>query len=100
MNTEALIGWSASLVLALTVGSQVLKQWRERQCEGVSRLLFAGQSLASALFLVYAWLGGNVVFIVSNAFMLAMGVAGQAILLRNRKADNGASTSNKVPSAH
>lgn len=85
MSLDTLIGWTASLVLALTVGSQVLKQWRERQCEGVSRLLFAGQSLASLLFLVYAWRGDNAVFIVSNAFLLLMGLVGQAVLMRNRR---------------
>ena len=85
MNLETLVGWSASLLLFITVGSQVLKQIRERSCEGVSRFLFIGQLLASALFLTYAIMGGDTVFIVSNAFMLAAALVGQIVLARNRR---------------
>ena len=90
MNLESLVGWAASLLLFITVGSQVVKQYRERSCEGVSRFLFVGQLLASVLFLAYAVMGDNLVFIVSNAFMVATALLGQVILMRNRRlADAG-----------
>lgn len=85
MDLESLVGWAASLLLFITVGSQVLKQIRERSCEGVSRFLFIGQLLASALFLAYAVMGGDTVFIVSNSFMLMAALVGQVVLLRNRR---------------
>ena len=91
MDLEMLVGWSASLLLFITVGSQVVKQYRERSVEGVSRFLFVGQLMASVLFLVYAVMGDNLVFIVSNAFMVATALAGQLILLRNRRQARGAS---------
>ena len=79
------IGWSAATVLALTVGSQVWKQLHDPRTEGVSRMLFLGQTLASTLFLIYALMGGDRVFVVSNALMLALAIAGQIILMRNRR---------------
>ena len=85
MDIETATGWLASLVLFATVGSQVWKQIREDSCEGVSRGLFLGQILASMLFLAYAVMGGDVIFIVSNAFMLAAALIGQVALWRNRR---------------
>lgn len=85
MDIETGTGWLASLVLFATVGSQVWKQIRDESCEGVSRFLFLGQFMASALFLAYAVMGGNTVFIVSNAFMLLAALVGQGVLLRNRR---------------
>ncbi|HXG68756.1 MAG TPA: hypothetical protein VNO70_26905, partial [Blastocatellia bacterium] len=61
--TEA-IGWTSSIILLLTVGRQVYKQWQERSSEGVSKWLFIGQITASAGFLVYSWLLDNWVFVV------------------------------------
>jgi uncharacterized protein with PQ loop repeat len=85
MDLETLTGWLASALLFITVGSQVWKQIREERCDGVSRFLFLGQFMASALFLAYSVMGGNTVFIVSNAFMLAAALVGQGVLLRNRR---------------
>ena len=80
-----LIGWASSVVLLLTIGKQVLKQWREGTSEGVSKWLFAGQLAASVGFTVYSWLVHDWVFVVTNALMLANAVAGLAIVLRDRR---------------
>ncbi len=85
MNLEDAVGWAASLLLMLTVGSQVWKQICENRCDGVSRFLFIGQLCASLLFLAYAWMVGNAVFIASNAFLVLAALVGQVAMLRNQR---------------
>lgn len=80
-----LLGWVSSAILVLTIGKQVLKQWREGSSEGVSRWLFIGQMAASTGFTVYSLLVRNWVFVVTNALMLANGVLGLVIVLRHRR---------------
>jgi uncharacterized protein with PQ loop repeat len=87
--TEA-IGWFSSLVLLLTIGQQVYKQWHEGTSKGVSRWLFAGQMLASAGFTLYSWLVHNWVFVVTNALMLVSALVGHAIVLRHRRREGSA----------
>jgi MtN3 and saliva related transmembrane protein len=69
MITE-FIGWTAATVLLATIGRQVYSQWRSRSSQGVSKWLFIGQITASVGFVVYSWLLGNWVFVVTNALML------------------------------
>ena len=85
MLTE-LIGWTAALILVATLARQVYTQWRDRDSTGVSRWLFVGQCAASLLFIVYSWLLGSWVFVVTNALLLVTAIAGEAIYLRNRRA--------------
>ena len=70
------IGWTASAVLILTIGWQVLKQWREHSSRGVSLWLFIGQMTANGLFLTYAILIGDVVFMTANGVLLATSLLG------------------------
>jgi MtN3 and saliva related transmembrane protein len=81
-----LIGWASSAELLLTIGRQVLTQWRTRSDAGVSRWLFIGQLSASTGFAVYSYLLHNWVFLVSNIALLATGIAGEIIYLRNKRA--------------
>jgi uncharacterized protein with PQ loop repeat len=83
MWTE-LIGWSAAVVLLLTISRQVYTQWRERSTQGLSRWLFIGQLAASTGFVVYSWLLQNWVFVVTNVLMLATAGIGQWIFLSNK----------------
>lgn len=85
MQPADYVGWAASAVLFATVCRQVWKQWKEGQREGVSRWLFIGQMVASALFLVYSWMLQNWVFLVSNSFMLLAATIGQTISLKTRR---------------
>ena len=84
MATDA-IGWLSSAILVLTIGQQVLKQWREHNSEGVSRWLFIGQLSASVGFTIYSWLVQNWVFVVTNALMFCNALAGYFIVLSHRK---------------
>jgi MtN3 and saliva related transmembrane protein len=79
------IGWASSLVLLLTIASQVYKQWHEQTAKGVSRWLFTGQAGASVGFVVYSWMIGSVVFIVTNSLILLSALAGLVITARHRR---------------
>ena len=81
--TEA-IGWFSSLVLILTIGKQIHKQWQEGSSEGVSKWLFIGQVTASAGFAIYSWILGNWVFVVTNVVMLVSAFIGLGIVFRHR----------------
>jgi uncharacterized protein with PQ loop repeat len=83
--TEA-IGWISSLILVITIGKQVYKQWAEDTSKGVSTWLFVGQITASLGFTIYSWFVRNWVFVVTNSVMLLNGIAGLLIVLRHRRA--------------
>lgn len=79
------IGWISSVILLLTIGKQVLKQWKEGSSEGVSTWLFVGQTAASLGFTIYSWLVKNWVFVATNSLMLVNGLLGFYIVMRNKK---------------
>jgi MtN3 and saliva related transmembrane protein len=79
------IGWVSSVILLATLLRQVHTQWRSRQTSGVSHWLFIGQVTASIGFTIYSLLLGNWVYASSNIAILATAVAGQMILLRNKR---------------
>ena len=85
MPLQDSIGWASSVILLLTVGKQVHKQWVTEESEGVSGWLFIGQVAASIGFAIYSWLLQNWVFVVTNALMLVNAFIGYAILRRNRR---------------
>jgi len=84
MMVQAL-GWFSSLLLVLTIGRQVWKQWSEGATEGISTWLFVGQTLASTGFTIYSLLLQSWVFVATNATMLTAGILGFLILMRNRR---------------
>ncbi len=79
------IGWLSSLILVLTIGKQVWKQWKEGATEGISIWLFVGQTAASLGFTTYSLMVKDWVFVVTNALMLVNGMLGYWILMRNRR---------------
>jgi uncharacterized protein with PQ loop repeat len=79
------IGWLSSIILVLTLGKQVYKQWHEGSSQGVSRWLFLGQMAASLGFTVYSWMVGNWIFVITNSLMLVNGMLGYLIVLRHRR---------------
>lgn len=85
MNATEIIGWASSLILILTIGKQVYKQWKEGSSEGVSVWLFIGQMAASLGFTIYSWLVGNMVFVVTNSVMLVNALVGFGIVMRHRR---------------
>jgi uncharacterized protein with PQ loop repeat len=84
------IGWISSLILVLTIGKQVFKQWKEGSSENVSKWLFIGQLAASGGFTIYSWLVGNWVFVVTNAIMLLNALAGLFIVRYHRRRERRA----------
>ncbi|MEO6723738.1 MAG: hypothetical protein ABIU20_06545 [Blastocatellia bacterium] len=99
MMTE-IIGWVSSVILLLTIGKQIHKQWREESSEGVSKWLFIGQVAASLGFTIYSWLVNNWVFVVTNSLMLLSAFVGLGIVLRHRRLSpksEGGMESSKIP---
>jgi len=85
MQAQDVIGWAASVILVATIGTQIVRQWREGSSKGVSRWLFIGQMAASAAFTVYSAMVGNTIFIITNAVMLVSAAAGLLIVLHHRR---------------
>jgi uncharacterized protein with PQ loop repeat len=81
-----LLGWASSIILLLTLVKQVHKQWNEGTSEGVSKWLFTGQLAASLGFLVYSYLVGNWVFVVTNGLLTINNIAGIAIYYHFKRA--------------
>ena len=71
-----IIGWTSSLILLATLVKQVHKQWRDGTSEGISKWLFAGQLAASSGFLVYSYLVGSWVFMVTNGLLTLNNIIG------------------------
>lgn len=82
--TEVL-GWSSSVVLLLTIGRQIHKQWRDRSSTGVSKWLFLGQFTASLGFAAYSYLLQSWVFLATNLLMAVSAVVGLLIVLHHRR---------------
>ncbi len=82
--TEA-IGWLSSLILVLTIGKQVYKQWQDGSSKGISKWLFIGQVAASVGFTIYSWLLHNWVFVVTNAVLLLNALVGLGLVFWHRR---------------
>ena len=78
------IGWTASVLLFVTMASQVRKQWVSEAVAGVSQWLFIGQLGASVLFILYSALKKDHVFVVVNSVMVANALLGLWVDRRNR----------------
>ncbi len=85
MASVDLIGWTAACVLLATLARQVWSQWRSGATAGVSKWLFVGQLTASTGFVIYSWLLGNWVFVVTNALILVTALAGECVFVCNRR---------------
>ena len=82
--TEA-VGWISSLILVLTIGKQVYKQWSEGTSKGVSTWIFIGQLVASIGFTIYSWLVWNPVFVFTNSLMVINAIAGLSISIYHKR---------------
>jgi uncharacterized protein with PQ loop repeat len=92
------IGWASSIILIITIGKQVHKQWADRTSAGVSTWLFIGQLAASVGFTIYSLLVKNWVFAVTNGVMVINGLLGYAITLRYKRANAERSEASTEPS--
>ena len=82
-----IVGWTSSLLLLATIGTQIGKQWRERSGEGVSVWLFIGQAGASLGFTIYSVLLENWVFTITNALMLLSAIVGWSLTAHFKSRD-------------
>jgi len=80
------IGWASSVVLVLTISTQIAKQWRDHTSAGVSTWLFVGQLAASVGFTIYSLMLRNWVFAVTNGVMVLNGLIGYGITVRHKRA--------------
>jgi MtN3 and saliva related transmembrane protein len=85
MNLWTLTGWGASLLLVLTIGHQVRRQWRTGHTDGVSRWLYVGQMASSSGFLAYSVHLKDWVFICTNGILLLAAAFGLVSVLRSRQ---------------
>ena len=95
MTTEAAteaIGWFSNLLLLLTMGKQVVTQWKSGSTMGVSSWLFIGQLATSTGFVTYSWLLGNWVFVFSNALLIVVAIVGQSLYRRNLRREQRAAS--------
>ena len=83
------IGWVSSLILIITLGKQVFKQWKEGKSEGVSKWLFVGQIAASIGFAVYSFLLWNPVFIFTNSLLVINAIVGLAVNIYLKRKEAG-----------
>lgn len=83
------LGWVSSVILLLTLVKQVHKQWSDGTSEGVSKWLFTGQLGASIGFLVYSYIIGNWVFVVTNGLLTINNIVGIAIYYHYRQSKKG-----------
>jgi len=79
------VGCGSSVILLITLIVQIRKQWKTETNEGVSKVLFAGQTAASLGFLVYSFLTGEFVFAFTNLLLTVSNAAGVYIYLRNQR---------------
>jgi MtN3 and saliva related transmembrane protein len=84
MTPWTLVGWGASLLLVLTIGHQVRRQWRTGHADGVSRWLYVGQMASSLGFLAYSLHLGDWVCICTNGILLVAASLGLISVLRSR----------------
>ena len=101
MKTE-LIGWASSVILLVTIGKQIHKQWVTRTSAGVSKWLFIGQLSASLGFTIYSYVLRNWVFVATNALMAFSAVVGMWIVIHQRwqrpsKSGDGAQEEEMIP---
>jgi uncharacterized protein with PQ loop repeat len=79
------VGWASSIILIITIATQVAKQWRDETSAGVSTWLFVGQLGASVGFTIYSLMVKNWVFAVTNGVMILNGLLGYAITVRHKR---------------
>lgn len=79
-----LVGYLSSVILLITLGIQIHKQWKRGSSRGVSPWLFVGQLVASAGFVVYSTLINSQVFIITNSCLAGAAVIGLFIVLYHR----------------
>src|SRR4051812_37429685 len=82
---QMLVGWLSSLILVVTLGQQVLGQWRSGTSDGVSPALFFGQVTSSIGLAWYSWTARDWLYVSLNLVMGLTSVVGWAVLVHHRR---------------
>lgn len=82
------IGWLSSLILLVTIGRQIYKQWSEESSHGVSRWFYVGQFSAQIGFIIYSFAVKNWVFVFTNSLLFVENLVGLAIVYYHRRRKN------------
>ncbi len=85
LDASLLVGAASSLILLLSLSSQVWWQYRDRITRGVSRGFFIGQVMSSAGFILYSASIGSWLFVLTNTLILTSAVAGCLVVRFNRR---------------
>ena len=70
------LGWSAAVILVITLFAQVKKNWEEKKLKGVNPLLYYGQAVASLCFALYSFSISSWVFVAANVLGLLSALVG------------------------
>ena len=70
------LGWTAAVVLLLTLFAQVKKNWEEKKLKGVNPALYYGQAIASLFFAVYSVTINSWVFVFTNTLAFLSAIIG------------------------
>lgn len=81
MRTVDWIGWAAALILFANLSRQVWTQWKEDHCDRISPWVVMGEAATAAGFLLYSWLLGPRVFVLSMT-LLVIAMAAQLVFSR------------------
>jgi uncharacterized protein with PQ loop repeat len=80
-----ILGWASSVILVVTISTQLHRQWSAGTSKGVSVWLFVGQCVASCGFFAYSMLIHNWVFVVTNGLMALEAMLGLALVPWHRR---------------
>ena len=80
-----ILGWVSSIILVLTITTQLHRLWSAGTSKGVSVWLFTGQCVASWGFFAYSMLIHNWVFVVTNGLMAIEAMLGLALVQWHRR---------------
>jgi uncharacterized protein with PQ loop repeat len=78
------VGWTASILVVVTLVAQIVKQWKSDTSRGVSPWLFVGEIASAVLFLWYAIMIHNAVYITTNILMAIASCVGLGIVAWHR----------------
>lgn len=81
MSSTVIVGFAAAFCSTVAFVPQALKAWRTRSTQDVSLITFLTIIIGCVLWMIYAWLRGDVAVFATNAiiFVLASGILGLKI---------------------
>jgi MtN3 and saliva related transmembrane protein len=83
MSMTMILGFVAAFCSTAAFVPQVIKTWRSRSTRDISRSMFATLVTGSLLWLVYAWLQGDLPIFATNAIIFVLGSSILALKIRH-----------------